>query len=223
MSMRIGQLGVAAGAALLLTACAGGPLDGKTGPEVAAAAADALDAAGAVHVTGTMTEDGKDGAVDMDLQGKDSTGTLTVSGVELQLRSVDGTVYLQAPADFWASSGLSADGAAKVDGKWVIVPDEAAAQFAEFSLDGIVADLRKPDSKIKDDVTSAESHGKPVVVVEHEDGSTLSVLNDEPAYLVTMTDESDSSEKLTFSRFGEKQTIEAPADAMDLSELTPGG
>ena len=46
-------------AALLLTACGGGPLDGKTGPEVAAAAADALEDAGAFHLSGTISRGGR--------------------------------------------------------------------------------------------------------------------------------------------------------------------
>lgn len=68
--MRIPQLAAATAAALLLTACGGSPLDGKSGPEVADAAADALEAAGAVHVQGTANQDGEEG---------DSTGTLTFS------------------------------------------------------------------------------------------------------------------------------------------------
>ncbi|MCW2740855.1 MAG: putative Lipoprotein [Blastococcus sp.] len=220
--MRIRQLTVAAAAALLLTACGGGPLDGKTGPEVAAQAADALEKAGAVHVKGTMDEGGESGEIDLQLQGKDVTGTITMSGVELQLLSVDDAVYLQAPPEFWGQFGLPDEAAAMFDGKWVIVPSEAVAQFQELSLDGIINSLRKPGSKVKDEVKSKESDGKSVVVIEQEDGSTLSVLDEDPAYPVELTNKGDSAGTMTFSRYGEKESIEAPADALDLEQLAAG-
>jgi hypothetical protein len=219
MSMRIRQLTVAAAAALLLTACGGSPLDGKKGPEVAAQAADALESAGAVHVTGTMDEGGESGEIDLHLQGKDVTGSITMSGIELQLLGVDGAVYLQAPPEFWGSFGLPDEAAAMFDGKWVIVPADALAQFQELSLGGIIDSLRKPESKVKDEVESQESGGKSVVVIEQEDGSTLSVLDDEPTYPVQLTNKGDSAGTMTFSRYGEKESIEAPADALDLEQL----
>ena len=103
--MRIPQLArasaTAAVAALLLTACGGRPLDGKTGPEVAAAAADALEEAGSVQVSGTIEQDGEEGEVDLFLQGEDATGTLTMGGVAVELLSVGGQVYLRFGDDGW--------------------------------------------------------------------------------------------------------------------------
>ena len=92
--MRIPELTVAAAAALLLSACGGSPLDGKTGPEVAAAAADALEEAGSVHVSGTVEQNGEEGDIDLHLQGEDALGTITMAGVDLELMSVGGAVYL---------------------------------------------------------------------------------------------------------------------------------
>jgi hypothetical protein len=37
-----------------------------------------------------------------------------------------------------------------------------------------------------------------------------------------MTSAGDSTGTVTFTRFGEKETIEAPADALDLAELMGG-
>jgi hypothetical protein len=220
--MRIRPVIVAAGTALLLTACGGSPLDGKTGQEVADAAADALEKAGAVHIEGTVQQDGEEGGVDLHLQGEDATGSLTMSGAELQLIVVDGTVYAQGGADFWGSFGMPEEGASLVEGKWIILPDEAAGDFAEFSLAGIVTSFRDPESKVKDDVRSDEVDGKDVVVVEQEDGSALSVTDDEPSYPLSLTNKGDSEGTLKFSRFGEKEDISAPDDAVDLTELMGG-
>ena len=219
--MRIRQLTAAttvAATALLLSACGGGPLDGKTGPEVADAAADALEEAGSVHVAGDVTQEGEEGSIDLHLQGEDATGSITMAGAELQLLSVGGKVYLQGGSDFWGSFGLPEDAAALLDGNWVIVPDAAASQFEEFSFAGIVDSLRNPESEVKEEVTSDEVDGKEVVVVEQEDGSRLSVADDEPSYPLSLEDASDSS-TLTLSRFGEEEDITAPADALDLNEL----
>ncbi|MDK3255311.1 lipoprotein [Blastococcus capsensis] len=221
--MRIPQLTVAAAAALLLTACgSSGPLDGKTGPEVAAAAADALEEAGSFHVSGEVTSGGEEAEVDLHVQGEDLIGSITTEGVELQLLGLDGSVYLQAPPDFWASFGMPEEMAAGFDGQWLVVPGEAMAEFDDFSLDGFVEQFRDPESQVQEEVTEDEVDGQEVVVVEQEDGSKLFVANDEPSYPVRITNEGDSSGTVTFSRFGEEEDISAPSDAIDLMEMMGG-
>jgi hypothetical protein len=210
-------------AALLLTACGGGPLDDKTGPEVAAAAADALEKSGAFHLAGTISRGGQQSEVDLQLQGDGASGTLSLDGTELELINVDGQVYVQAAPEFWSNFGIPAEAAAQFEGQWVIVPAEAAAGFAEFSLTGFVEELRNPDGEIKDEVTTTEVDGEDAVVVEQEDGSTLTVLNDDPSYPVGLTnDEGSSSGTLTISGFGDEEDITAPSDALDLAELVGG-
>jgi hypothetical protein len=220
--MRIRQLtaaGTVAAATLLLSACGGSPLDGKSGQEVADQAADALEKAGAVHVKGTVSQDGEDGKVDLQLQGDDASGTLTFSGVDVELVSVGGTAYLQAPADFWASFGLPAEAASQLEGQWVIVPDEAASSFEDFSLNGFIDELRNPSSDVKKDVKEDELDGDPVVIVEQEDGSTLTVANDDNAYPLVIEDKGDAPSKVNLSGFGEKKDISAPDNPLDLNDL----
>ncbi|MBN1094318.1 hypothetical protein JKP75_18230 [Blastococcus sp. TML/M2B] len=119
--------------ALLLTACGGdSPLEGKTGSEVAELAADALEESGAVHMAGTMTTDGEEGEVDLQLQDDDASGTITLGGVEIELISVDGDVYMKAAPEFWASFGMPEEAAAEFDGKWVAVPGDAAEGFSRL-------------------------------------------------------------------------------------------
>lgn len=221
--MRIRSLAAVASAALLLTACGGGgPLDGKTGPQVADAAADALEKAGSVHMAGDFEQDGEAGEVDLHLQGEDAIGSITMGGTEIQLLSVDGQVFLQAPGDFWGGFGMPEEAAAMFEGQWVVVPDEAASEFQEFSLAGIVDSFRNPEEKVKDEVATDEIDGQAVVVAEQEDGSKLSVADDDPSYPLQIAEGGDSSGTLTFSRFGEKEDITAPEDAIDLTEMAGG-
>jgi hypothetical protein len=110
----------AVGAVLLVAACGGGPLDGRTGPEVAEAAADVLAEAGAFHLVGTVSRGGVAGDVDPHLS-EDAVGTLTLGGSEGRLETVVGVVHVQAPLSFWndleTSAGFSA---ADVANRWVM-------------------------------------------------------------------------------------------------------
>jgi hypothetical protein len=212
----------ALGATLLLSACGSSPLDGKTGQEVAEAAAAALEEAGSVDLTGTMSTQGQEGEVDLHLQGEDAIGSITIDGTELQLINTGGQVYLQAPPEFWASFGAPAEAAAELEGQWVVVPAEAGAAFSEFSLAGFVDELRNPDGEVKEDVTEGEVDGEDVVVVEQEDGSSLKVANDDPSYPLELSNSGDSAGTVTFSGFGETEDITAPADALDFSAILGG-
>lgn len=204
---------------LLLTGCGSSPLEGKTGPQVADAAADALEAAGSVHVSGTMTTDGQQGHIDLLLQGDDVLGTLTLGGADLQIIGSGGALYMQAPAEFWASSGLPPEARAMFEGRWVKVPAEGMEGMEEFSLPGFAGELRNPsDGAIRDEVATDGD----VVVVSQEDGSTLRVADDDPAFPLELTNKGDSAGTVTFDRFGEKQDIAPPVNALDLSTLAGG-
>jgi hypothetical protein len=219
--MRIPQLTVAAAAALLLTACGSSPLEGLSGQEVADAAADALEEAGSVHLAGTIEQDGEEGEVDLQLQGEDVAGTFTVGGNPLELIKVGGEQFLKATADFWTSSGVPQEAADSLDDQWIILPSDAS-EFDDFSLAGIVDQLRNPTSDVQDEVGEDEVDGEDVVVVEQEDGSRLFVSDDEPSYPVQLTNEGDEPGTLTLSGFGEEEDISAPEDALDLTELMGG-
>ena len=212
-----------AAAALLLTACGSGPLEGKTGSEVATAAADALESAGAFHLSGTISRGGSATEVDLQLQGEDASGTLSLDGQEIELITVDDAVYVQAAPEFWSSFGIPAESAAQFDGQWVSVPAEAAAGFQSFTLAGFVAEIRSPDGEVEDEVTTTEVDGDDAVVVSLLDGSSLTVLDDDPSYPVALTnDEGGSSGTLTISGFGEEEDITAPSGALDLTEVMGG-
>ncbi len=221
--MRVRPLTATAGvatAALLLSACGSdSPLEGKTGEEVAAAAADALEEAGAVHIAGTMTQDGEEVEVDLQLQGEDAAGTLTFAGADVELISVDGDIFMQAPTDFWAAFGMPEEMLGTFDGTWVLMPPEAAGEFETFTLAGFADNLREPDGGIKEETRSEELDGKPVRIVEQEDGSTLTVADDDPAYPLQMEGSGDSEGTVTFTDHGEQADISAPEDALDLDEL----
>ncbi|MGY1742325.1 MULTISPECIES: hypothetical protein [unclassified Blastococcus] len=224
--MRLPQLVAAASAALLLTACGGGDDDAaadRTGPEVAAAAADALEEAGSVHVEGSVSQDGGEVSIDLQLQGDDAAGTVAMNGVEVELIAVDGAQYVRTGADFWASSGVPQEVAATLDGQWVALPADASSDFSDLTLAGIVDGLRDPGSPIRDEVGEDEIDGQDVLVVEQEDGSRLFVSADDPAYPLRLTNEGEQGGSMDLGDFGEEQDITAPEGALDLTQLRGTG
>ena len=206
-------------AALLLTACGGSsPLEGRTGPEVAALAADALEEAGSVHVAGSIVQDGAEVGMDLRMQDEDVAGTLTFDGAGFGLVTVDGELYVEASPEFLAPFDLAAGEAARYEGRWVALPRESAGEYSDLSLAGMVEELRRDD--IDDDVRRDELDGQDVVVVEHADGTRVVVADDDPAHPLRMTGDEDSEGELVFSDHGEDQGITVPEDVVALEEIT---
>jgi hypothetical protein len=208
-----------AAGALLLTACGSSPLEGRNGPEVAELAAGALEEAGSVRLAGSMTQDGEETEIDMQLQGDDAAGTITVEGTEIELISVDGDVYLKATEELLASFGAPAEQTADFEGRWIMMPGEDAADFEDFTLDSFIEQLRDPDDEVKDETSSEELDGDSVVVVEQEDGSTLTVADDDPPYPLELSGSEDEEGTVTFSDHGEEFDISAPDDVISEEEL----
>jgi len=212
-------------AAVLLTAC-GGSDNGesaKKGPQVAADAANALEKAGAAHLTGTGTQDGKPMQLDVTVVGADATGTVSMDGAKLDLVNAGGKLYIRASGDFWTQNGIPASAVSLLDGKWVILPADAAGELSQFSLKGLADELRHPtDGKIKDAVHTATVDGKKVVVVTQSDGSTLDVAATGTPYPLKIVDKGSEASTITASDFGKKTKISAPSGALDLSQLAGG-
>ena|SRR5438270_2186093 len=227
--MRIRSLAVAGLTAVLLTACGGGGDSGngeaaKKGPQVASDAANALEQSGAAHLTGTITEQGQSGAVDLHLQGSDVSGSIALGGQQVQLVSTGGKIYAQAPAAFWTTFGAPASVAGQLDGQWVIVPAQAASSFGTFTLKGLADQLRKPTGGSYQDPVGADTlNGQKVVVVTQTDGSTLDVASTGTPYPLKAENKGTASPgTLNLGDFGKKTTITAPANALDLSQVAGG-
>jgi hypothetical protein len=213
-------------AAVLLTACGGSGGNGesaKKGPQVAADAANALEKAGAAHLSGTGTQDGKPMQLDVTVVGADATGTVTMDGAKLDLINVGGKLYIRASSDFWAQNGIPAAAVSLLDGKWVILPADSAGELSQFSLKGLADELRHPsDGTIKDAVHTDTVDGKKVVVVTESNGSTLDVAATGEPYPLKIVDKGSEASTITASDFGKKTKIAAPSGALDLSQLAGG-
>jgi hypothetical protein len=238
--MRIRRLAVAGTAVLLLAGCGGSEDAGtesaapttaaeETGSalaemeasEVVDAAFTALEEAGSAQVTGSIEEAGSTQELDLQLQGDNSQGSITMDGVTVELIYVDGTPYVMAPADFWASFGMPAEFASQLEGQWVLMPPEAAASFSALTLSGLVDELRASGGdQVEGEVTTDELDGEPVVVVTQADGSTFTVADDEEnPYPLLIEDKGDAPAIVEFSGFGDEVSIAPPPNPVDLNNL----
>lgn len=207
---------------LLLSACGGdSPLEGRTGTEVSELAADALEESGAVHVAGTLTEDGEETYIDVQLQGADVAGSFTVNDVELEILAVDGDVFVQATPSFLEPLGVSAEDAEQYEGRWLALPSDAGADFEDFSLAGIADELRDVEDVVEE-TRADELDGDDVVVVEHEDGSELTVADDDPALPLRLSGGDGTEGAVVFTGHGEEEDLSAPGDAIAIEELVGG-
>ena len=234
--MHVRALALTGITALLLTACGGdddsagdsstppAPASSsataeQSGPELAEAAIDALEQADAVRIQGTVTTD--DGRVDVDLRmrGDDVSGAMALGGQEVQLVVVDGEVFMQAVAEFWAAQGAPPQVADRLDGVWVAVPAETAGGLQDLTVAGLVDELRSDDASVEEDVVAAELDGEPVWEIRFSDGSSALIAAEGEPYPLQMTNSGDEPGELRLSEFGAIAPIEAPEGAVDPSDL----
>jgi len=237
-SMRIRRLVLLGAASVLLTGCGGSE---ETGAGPAASSSDesgtelsrmdaagvvdasfsALEESGAAHVTGSIEESGSTQELDLQLQGEDAQGTIVMDGVTVELTYTEGTAYVLAPAGFWTSFGMPAEYAGRLEGRWVLMPPEAAESFGSLTLSGLVEQLRSSGGgSVEGEVSTDELDGESVVVVTQEDGSRFSAANDdEQPYPLLIENGGDAPARVEFSGFGEPTEISAPPDPVDLDTL----
>ena len=165
--------------------------ESRTGPQVAVAAADALEEAGSAHVSGTVGTGAEAETVDLQLQGEDVSGTIDLGGMQVQLLTVGGVSYFQAAAD-----------------------------FSEVTLAGLAEELRNPsDGAFDDEVRTEQLDGQDVLVVTQGNGNEVYVSAEDPQYPLKTTTTGTDAESVTIDGFGEQVEITAPTDALDLSDL----
>lgn len=193
----------------------------KKGPEVAADAADALQQAGSVHLSGTVSSGGQQTQLDLFVQGTDASGSISLAGQQVQIIATGGKAYLKAPAAFWSSQGIPSALAGQLGGQWVIVPADTPKGLGFVSLSALTAELRQPSdgTTIQDGVTTAQLDGKPVVVVSQSDGSTLSVAAEGTPYPLKAESKGSSPGTLTLSQFGTRQDISAPPNPLNPNDI----
>jgi len=131
----------------------------KPAQQVLADAKSALFNAPSVHVKGTQTQAGKSQKLDVQFQGEDAAGTITIAGIPLNIVKTAGKVYVKAPAPFWVKT-VGATVAPKLANRWLEQDAAKAGNVTTLTLQGVAASLNSDDSPLKSAVATADVDGQ---------------------------------------------------------------
>lgn len=175
--------------------------------QILARAKDALAAAESVHVAGTVGEGLLGMTLDLDFAGNDVSGTVNVLGVVASLLKVGNDFYLKADTSLFEQL-LGPDQQGNLElfgGKWIKINLDLVEALLPLPLS--VTDLVvTTDPLTKGETTTIG--GTPAITLTDAEGAVLHVATVGEPYLLDLMAEGERD--LTFSRFGEPVSIEAP-------------
>lgn len=232
--MKVVSTAAGLGALLLVAGCGGGFADESAGTITSAAAED-MKAVKTLRMAGELTSGEQTLQLDLGLDTDGNCGgTVTLAyedDASLEILRVDGSTWMKPSEGFWKTyAGPTAEQVvAAVGDKWVVLPEEQAADFAsQCDLDELTSELGAEDAEAEVGETF-DLEGQEVVMImsETDDGDALeaAVATDEPHHVLQLqvTDGAEPG-TLSFSEFDEELGLEAPADddVVDLASLAPG-
>ncbi|WP_306318022.1 MULTISPECIES: hypothetical protein [unclassified Streptomyces] len=207
---------------------------GKLAPaKIQSRTVQAARGADTVHVAGTVVSGKKTYKLDMRLNAKGGTGSVSTGGSTFRLLRVDDHLYLKASADFWTHSDDdkgqhgAGNAAQKLDGKYVKVPkgDPAFQQLSTFTdktvlLDGLLTlhgTLAKGERGTSSGVRTIELTG------DKGAGGTLDVSLEGGAYPMRL-ERAGGAGSLQLSDWGETFALRepSPTDTVDYGRSLPG-
>jgi hypothetical protein len=198
----------------------------KTPAEILAAAMAAADSASSVHVSGSIVSAGSPITLDLELvAGKGGRGQISEGGLSFNLIQVDGTAYISGSPAFYSHFGGPA-AAQLLEGKWLKAP----ASSGSFSTLGSLTDLNQLLN------TSLSDHGalskgptttiggqQVLSVSDTSHGGTLYVATTGKPYPIEISKAGATGGRISFDDWNAPVTLEAPKDAIDLSQLESHG
>jgi hypothetical protein len=213
--------------AATLTGCGSSPsanngVASKTPAQIVAAARSAAAGAATVHVAGSIVREGEPISLDMELVAqKGGEGRITLGGLSFQLIAFDTLLYINGSSTF--DSRVAGPGAARLlRGRWLRGP-AASGALASFAW---LTDMRRLID------TALASHGtlargatttvdgrKAVGVTDLANGGTLYVASTGAPYPLEIVTGASGDEKISFNRWNQPVTLEAPAKVLDIHRL----
>ena len=184
--------------------------------KVGTAIADAAKQASAVHVKGTMAQDGGTLNLDLQLNSDSASGTVVKDGLEIPVLRLGEKYYFKFTDSLVKQAGVPASAAKQLTGKWVSSTSKVGEGFAkDFKemLDyksftaGLLGELQKSTFKPGEPTTLA---GAPVLSFASSDG-TATVAAAEPHYLLRMADPKNGA--MEFSDWNKPTTVSEPPAA----------
>jgi hypothetical protein len=184
--------------------------------KVGAAISDAAKQASAVHVKGTMAQEGSAINLDLQLNPDGASGTVVKDGLEIPVLRIGEKYYFKFSDSLVKQAGVPAAAAKQLTGKWVSskakIGEGIADAFKVFLdyksfTEGTLGELQKTTFKPGEATTLA---GAPALSFASPDG-TATVAATEPHYLLRMADPKNGA--IEFSDWNKPTTASEPPAA----------
>ncbi|MBD0843297.1 hypothetical protein [Streptomyces sp. TRM68416] len=203
-----------------LTGCGGDDPDAGTNgvgklsaDEIQRKTRTAADSADAVRLSGNVVTSGRTYRLDMRLKADGGSGSVTSEGSTFRLLRIDEQLYLMADADFWSHGDTDAAAAAKLDGKYVKVPqgDPSYKKFSGFTDMNVLLDgLLTLHGTVEKDGHHEQSGTRTIRITgDGGSGGTLDVSLEGKPYPVRLV-RGGGAGTLSFSAWGKDFTLEEP-------------
>ncbi len=218
-------LGIVLGA--LLAACGDSPAKsngiGAHSPEqIVAAAKAAADGASTVHVTGSVSSEGKPLDIDLELvAGQGGRGHIAVDGLGIDIVNTAGSLYVNGSDAFYRR--IAGPAAARVlRGKWLKAPPTAGnfAPLASLTDLRTLLDTTLASHGALQRGASTTAGGREVIAVKDvSKGGTLYVSARGAPFPVEISKAGQGGGRISFDRWNKPVSISAPANAINIRQL----
>ncbi len=184
--------------------------------KVGAAISDAAKQASAVHVKGTMSQEGSAINLDLQLNPDSASGTVVKDGLEIPVLRIGDKYYFKFTESLVKQAGAPAAAAKQLTGKWVSSTakigqgiGDAFKTFLDYKsfTQGTLGELEKTTFKPGEQTTIG---GAPALSFASSDG-TATVAATEPHYLLRMSDPKEGA--MEFSDWNKPTTVSEPPAA----------
>jgi hypothetical protein len=198
-------------------------LASKSPSQILAATEAATNEASAVHLFGTIAQDG---GIGIDLHfagGKGGYGYITEHGGKLDIVQVGNETYLRASGSFWKGQHVPAVVAALLQHKWFKISKGNSQPFQDLtSFTNLHAFFKavfaSHGSLSKTNPTNIDGHKVIGLNDNSNDPSTLYIATTGRPYPVSITS-STGQGSITFDHWNKPVRVVAPAGAIDISKL----
>jgi hypothetical protein len=214
MAALVAAAASACGGAATSTATPTNGLEKKSAADVLQETAAALEAAKSVHIVGTSPSSGQ--ILDARMQGRSSTGTLALPGVQFRFTIIGNIGYIKADQAALKKLGLPQQIQRHDAGRWLEI---RAQDFTGLTLPALAPQLTTYQGPLVPKVRQATLNGRKAVVVSWRNGGKLYVANTGPAYPLRGELKGQNAGRLEFTDYGAPLHITAPSNAIDIRPL----
>lgn len=232
--MRLGRssisLVVAMLGTLLLAGCGGGDsgngIDKLSAKDALAKVKTATADVRSVHVKGTINQSGKPLSLDISVGKSAAQGAIGVGGGTMDLRLVDGVTYFRGDTKVFAAFGANPAQAGLAAGRWIKDTSATgpAGSFASFlDLQKLFDALLTPQGTIKTGGSASVNGKKAEILIDSSaEGGKLYVAETGAALPLRIERAGDNGGRVDFVDYNAAVSVDAPADAVDITQLGGG-